>query len=159
LRKIAVSQQIERAYDAGLSFTSPLPFYGEPMLAGDTSYTWKKPVLVLVDELAGSCGDVFPMLVKANGAAKLFGERTWGLGGNVEGFTLNYSLADVRLTRGLFAAYRGEQATYEDAVYAENNGVTPDIPFKRTLEDFRKGYVGYVKAFADEAVKLTQPQP
>jgi hypothetical protein len=59
----------------------------------------------------------------------------------------------------LFAAYRGEQATYEDAVYAENNGVTPDIPFKRTLEDFRKGYVGYVKAFADEAVKLTLPQP
>lgn len=154
LRKLATAARIESDYDAGLSITSPIPFYGEPMLSQDSEYTWKKPVLVLIDELAGSCGDVFPMLAKAGGTAKLFGERTWGLGGNVEGFTLNYSLADVRLTRGLFTSYRGEQATYADGTFAENNGVTPDIPFRRTLEDFRNGYVGYVKAFADAAASL-----
>ena len=158
LRKLSTAERIERDYDAGLSISGVLPFYGEPMLSPDAGYTWKKPVLVLIDELAGSCGDVFPMLVKAGGNATLFGERTWGLGGNVEGFQLNYSLADVRLTRGLFTAYRGEQASYADSVFVENNGVTPDIPFKRTLEDFRKGYVDYVKAFADAAVKLTEAQ-
>jgi C-terminal processing protease CtpA/Prc len=154
LRMLSNSERIERDYDSGLSITDPIPFYGQLMIGPDKSYTWKKPVLVLADELAGSCGDVFPMLVKANGAATLFGERTWGLGGNVESFTLNYSLAQVSLTRGLFAAYKGSAGSYDDALFVENNGVTPDIPHQRTLEDFRKGYVDYVKAFSDAAIKL-----
>lgn len=156
LRLLAVSSQIEAAYDAKESITQPLPFYGDSFLRPDATYTWKKPVLVLIDELAGSCGDVFPMLVKANGAAKLFGKRTWGLGGNVEEFVLNNSRAEVRITRGLFTTQRTDE-NYTDASYVENNGVAPDIAYSHTLADFRAGFVGYVKNFSEAAASLVAP--
>jgi C-terminal processing protease CtpA/Prc len=156
LRLLSVSSQIEAAYDAKESITKPLPFYGDAFLRPDATYTWKKPVLVLIDELAGSCGDVFPMLLKANGAAKLFGKRTWGLGGNVEEFLLTNSRAEVRITRGLFTTLSPD-GNYTDANYAENNGVTPDIEYSHTLADFRAGFVGYVKSFSEAAVTLVAP--
>ncbi len=148
----AMGSIVEAAYDRGERMTTPLPIIGGSERVAPADFTWKKPMLVLVDELAGSCGDAFPMLVKNNKVAKLFGKRTMGLGGNVESFTLTHSRTDFRMTRGLFTSYRADKK-YTDDLMVENNGVTPDYPYEHTAEDFRKGFVGYVGEFSKQAIK------
>lgn len=147
------SNAVEEAYDAGAAVTAPIGLVGDLVVRPNEKYVWKKPVLVLADELAGSCGDIFPMLMKRNGISKIFGERTMGLGGNVEEVTtLTYTGASVNLTRGLFTQYREDNAyTKEDLV--ENNGILPDYPHKISRQDFLDGYVEYVNAFSSKAVE------
>lgn len=143
---------IEKSYDEGKSLTSPIPLFAGEMVAPDKDYQWKKPVLVLHDEMAGSCGDIFPMLMKRNNVAKTFGKRTMGLGGNVEPVAqLSYSNGQLRLTRGLFTTYRPDGA-YTDADLVENNGIEPTIGYSHTVEDFRKGYQKYVESFSEAAI-------
>ncbi len=150
----ARAQLVDRAMDEGQSITAPMPLIGFEYVQPDKKYTWKKPVLVLADELAGSCGDIFPMYMQRNGIAKIFGERTMGLGGNVEEvIKLPYSAASVRLTRGLFTTYKAD-GEYRTADLVENNGITPDYKFQHTVSDVREGFVGYVEAVLKEAVKL-----
>ena len=144
---------IEAAYDKGETLTEALPAFGGYKKVQPLDYVWRKPMLVLIDELSMSCADAFPMLVKNNGVAKLFGSRTAGLGGNVEPMeTLPYSGASLRLTRSLFTSYR-DDGVYEPAVLAENNGAEPDYPYDHSIEDFRAGYTGFVEAFSRKALE------
>jgi len=146
------ASQVEHAYDAGQSLTAPLSLYLSKDLPPDDAYVWTKPKLVLIDELAGSCGDVFPMLIKRNGTAPLFGRRTMGLGGNVETVgTLTNSTAQLNLTRGLFTTHRDDEV-YPADVFVENNGVTPDVEHIITVDDFRAGFVEYMQHFSDVVV-------
>jgi hypothetical protein len=139
---------VEKAYDAGQGIAPPQPLYLDKDLPPDPVYVWTKPRLVLIDELAGSCADVFPMLIKRNAAAPLFGRRTMGLGGNVEMVgTLTNSTAQLRLTRGLFTTHRDDE-TYAKEVFVENNGVQPDIEHEITAADFRAGFVDYMTHFS-----------
>ena len=143
---------VEQAYDAGKSLSEPIPLFTGGFYVTKPAFRWKKPMLVLIDELAGSCGDMFPMIVKANKRAQMFGQRTMGLGGNVEEVgILNNSRIRVSMTRGLFYPYNPNRGPLASE-FIENNGVTPDIPYTHTLEDFRSGYVNYVKSFSDAAV-------
>ncbi len=145
--------EVEKAYDEGKFLSPPIPIFSGKFYAEALSFRWTKPSLVLIDELAGSCGDVFPMLVKANKTTKLFGQTTMGLGGNVEEVTkLFHSQIHVRMTRGLFHAFRAD-GNYQPSDYVENNGVAPDYSYAHSVEDFRNGYVGYVKAFSDKAIE------
>ncbi|MBC7740570.1 MAG: PDZ domain-containing protein [Bdellovibrionaceae bacterium] len=144
---------VEKAYDEGRFLSEPFPLFVGTNYATRKEANWKKPMLVLIDELAGSCGDMFPMLVKANKRAQLFGQNTMGLGGNVEQVgQLNNSRIQVKLTRGLFHPYRADGA-YVPSDLIENNGVAPDIEYAHTVKDFRAGYVDYVKAFSEKAVE------
>lgn len=148
-----IKNLIESSYDQGMKITpTPVGFNGEFYL--DAKAIWSKPILVLIDQVSGSGGDAFPMLMKANGVAKLFGQRTMGLGGNVEAIvTLPVSGGSVRLTRGLFTTYSPE-GEYPDNTLIENNGVTPDISYEHNIEDARRGYVNYFNTFSSEAIKL-----
>ena len=139
--------------DAGKDLTSPFALLGNEWLDPDTQYTWKKPLLVLADELAGSCGDIFPMYMQRNGVSRIFGERTMGLGGNVEPITGSYglgnSLAQARLTRGMFTTVQAE-GIYSDEQWVENNGIVPDVHYTHTVEDYRRGYLAYVQTFSEQ---------
>lgn len=144
---------VEKAYDNGDFMTESFPLFGGSAYSSPRQFTWTKPMLVLIDELAGSCGDMFPMLVKANKRAKLFGQNTMGLGGNVEEVgQLNNSRITIAMTRGLFHPYRPD-GKYVPADLVENNGVAPDIEYSHTVKDVRAGYVDYVKAFSDKALE------
>jgi C-terminal processing protease CtpA/Prc len=141
---------VEQAYDAGEGISRPLPWNPDTTLPPDESYVWTKPVIVLVDELAGSCGDAFPMLISNNHVAPLFGRRTMGLGGNVEPFgPLSNSDATLYLTRGLFTTHRDDE-TYPASVFVENNGVQPDIEHVISVDDFRAGFIEYMTHFSQE---------
>lgn len=142
---------VEDAYDKKQFLTEPIPLFTGSKMATVGEYNWSKPMIVLIDELAGSCGDMFPMLVKTNKRAKLFGQQTMGLGGNVETVgQLNYSRISINLTRGLFHPYQKSEETEKG--YIENTGVQPDIEYSHTVKDFRAGFVDYVKTFSDLAV-------
>jgi hypothetical protein len=147
-----MADETQQAYDRGLFLTKPISVWmAYPTLPPMQDYAWKKPILVLADELSGSCADIFPMLMKANNTAKIFGQRTSGHGGNLEAFELPNSNL-LKLTRGLFTAYQPDQV-YEDADFIENNGVNPDFLYDHTLTDFRAGYVGYVHEFSRAAIQ------
>lgn len=149
----SMASEVEAAYDHGHVLTSPVPIIGGHNKVGPLNYTWKKPMLVLIDELAISCGDAFPMLIKSNNVAKLFGQRTAGAGGNVEMLQpFGHSQARLHLTRGLYTSYR-DDGNYPDEVMMENNGVAPDYPYSHTIDDFRAGFVGYVGAFSEKALE------
>ncbi|MBT4761430.1 MAG: PDZ domain-containing protein [Bdellovibrionaceae bacterium] len=152
---MSMSKDMESDYENNLSLTSyPFPiFSGEDYSKPNKKYTWKKPMLVLTDELAGSCGDAFPKMIKTSKRSKIFGQRTMGLGGNVEEVAkLVYSQGSLRLTRGLFTTYKSDN-NYPDSHMVENNGVVPDYEYNHTVTDFRKGFVDYVEKFSQKAVE------
>lgn len=144
---------VEKSYDQGDFLSAPIPLFTGNVKADKKKFNWSKPMLVLIDELAGSCGDIFPMLVKANHRAVLFGQTTMGLGGNVEEVVqLQNSRVHVKMTRGMFFPYKND-VKENDQDYVENNGVSPDVPYAHTVEDFRGGFVNYVKLFSDKALE------
>jgi len=148
---------VEKAYDNHEFLSEPFPLFTGSSFATKQAYTWTKPMLVLIDELAGSCGDIFPMLVKANKRAKLFGRQTMGLGGNVEPVgQLNHSRITVSLTRGLFYPYRTD-GVVQNSDYIENNGVLPDYEYNHTVSDFRNGYIQYIQMFSQKAIEQLNP--
>ena len=145
-------QIIEDAYDAGLGLAPPLPLYLTGELPPDDLYVWTKPMLVLIDELAGSGGDAFPMLIQRNGIAPLFGRRTMGLGGSVQQFgPLPHSDAVFTVTRGLFTNHQ-EDGSYAPEDFIENNGIEPDIEHVISVQDYRTGFVDYMTHFSDTIV-------
>jgi C-terminal processing protease CtpA/Prc len=152
-----ISTQIESAYDSFEPLSVPVQFEGPNPYLEPSDFVWKKPLLVLIDELSGSGGDAFPMLLKSNRLARFFGERTMGLGGSVEPtVTLPNMQATLYLTRGLFTTYR-EDGQYTDASYIENSGVEPDLRYVLTVDDVRGGYVNYMTAFSDVIWNMANP--
>ncbi len=154
-RLLSAVKNLERDSEAGLRLTKdPFSFSMREVLpAAPGGAVWKKPVLILIDELCGSGGDAVPMMLKSNGLAKVFGNRTAGLGGSVEKvIDLPYTRSSLSLTRGLFTTFRPD-GKYTDADFIENNGVTPDIQYTHTIKDMRDGFDAYFKAFSDEATK------
>lgn len=154
-RLLSTVKNLERDSEAGLRLTKePVSFSMREVLpAAPGGAVWKKPVLLLIDELCGSGGDAVPMMMKANGLAKIFGNRTAGLGGSVEKvIDLPFTRATLNLTRGLFTTFKPD-GKYSDADFIENNGVTPDVQYTHTVKDFRDGFDAYFNAFSTEATK------
>ena len=78
-----------------------------------------------------------------------------GAGGNVVSYNLFHSNSRISLTRGLFSSYNPEN-NYDDETLIENNGVTPDILHRISVQDVRDGYVDYIKAFSQSAIEQIQ---
>ena len=154
-RLLSTVKNLERDSEAGLRLTKdPFSFSMREVLpAAPGGAVWHKPVVVLIDELCASGGDAVPMMLKANGLAKLFGNRTAGMGGSVEKvIDLPFTRASLNLTRGLFTTFKPD-GKYTDADFIENNGVIPDVQYTHTVKDVRDGFDTYFNAFSTEATK------
>src|SRR5262249_17950265 len=90
---------------------------------------YAKPILVLIDEMTASAGDAFAATLQDNARAPLFGWRTMGAGGNVEGWSAGtYSLGFTSVTESLMIRKNPVVTSdYPTAPYVENIGVRPDI--------------------------------
>ncbi len=151
-----MAAEVERAIGHGDHMTPPLPFMtGEPSIS-PADYVWQKPMLVLADELSGSCADVFPMLIKGNHIARIFGQTTAGAGGSYEDFephvVLSNSKTEISFTRGLFTLFKAA-GNYEQNDFVENNGIVPDYPYQVSIDDFKAGFVDYVQAMSEHALE------
>jgi hypothetical protein len=141
------ARKIDAAYSAGKSLSEPLPPFSDTTTLDPDAAHWNKPAIMLIDELAVSCGDIVPLLLKANHVVPLFGQGTMGGGGNVEEVaTLTNSRWSLNLSRGLGTVF-DPTGVYPDVNFIEDNGVVPDVAYTHSLADFRAGYVGYVNAF------------
>jgi C-terminal processing protease CtpA/Prc len=150
----ACARQLDALFSADETLSEPIPFPGLSSHPEPGRVRWTKPLLVLIDELSVSAGDLFPLLIKSNHLDTLFGQGTSGAGGNVEVVTqLPHSAVQLALTRGSFTVV-DPSAAHPDERFVEDNGVTPDLEYSHTVADFRAGYVGYVEGFSKAAVEF-----
>ncbi len=132
---------IETTWTSGTSRLTPkIAIDGHAtMLPNPIRYT--KPVVMLIDEMAGSGGDAFPAMMKGLGRAKLFGQTTSGLGGHIQMYPAGLPNSQMKfsLTKSLF--YR------PDGVAIENNGAVPDQFYTIKRDDVMYGFKEYQTAY------------
>ena len=130
---------INCAWELGDYLTPKTSISGEDWIYPNRIH-YTKPIVMLIDELAGSGGDAFPSLMGGYKRATLLGTRTWGLGGHVEELPPLYNSAiNVRMTKSLF--YR------PDGTPVENNGAVPDVNYSITRDDYLYDYKNYQKFY------------
>lgn len=115
-----------------------------------SAMAYKKPLIVLADELSASAGDAFPSVIQDNGRGKIVGFQTMGLGGSVVPYNATvHSEVQARVTVSLMT--RREPvvtAEFPTAPYIENIGVRPDIELDyMTRENLMNRGAGFVEAF------------
>lgn len=154
--------ELNRAAANGDELTAPSPLCSPDGLvqphAGEKGKrgVYTKPVLMLINEVSMSTADMVPATLKAAGRVVMFGTRTCGAGGSVgeikigenEEFTLNITQSLVWLEDAVEA---GEGIKTH---YIENVGVTPDIEYHITVNDFLGGYLSYRHAVEQSVLSL-----
>lgn len=127
-------------WNAGRRLTPPCYLYGVDWIQPHATVRYTKPILMLVNRLDFSGGDFLPAILQDHGRATLFGERTAGAGGAVEGFSYPnlYGVDNIHYTCSIAERLQGNPI--------ENLGVTPDVPYSLTRKDLEQGYSGYVRA-------------
>ena len=90
------------------------------------------PKAMIIDETAGSGGDLLPWMFRKFGVGPLIGQRTWGGLVGVLGFP-------VLMDGGSISAPNLAIWTEEDGWVVENEGVAPDIEVEQTPADVIAG--------------------
>jgi tricorn protease len=116
------------------------------------------PIAVLIDQDAGSDGDIFPETMRTIGAGTLIGTRTWG---GVVGIDMSKDFTD-----GGMASQPGYGHWTPSRGYAiENEGVKPDIEVEITPADRQAGRDPQLERAVDfvkgklPATRFTPPRP
>jgi hypothetical protein len=133
-----------RAMTGPLAAACPSPGYptavevAEPARGPDgTILAYTKPIIVLVDELSVSFGDMFPAMIQDNSRGKLVGMRTGGWGGSISGWLGGYfSEGFATNTNSLVVRWKDASAPgLPTAPYIENLGVQPEIELDYMTRD------------------------
>ncbi len=107
---------------------------------------------VLIDQHAGSDGDIFPDTFKKLGLGPLIGKRTWG------------GVIGIRTDKGFVDSGMSSQPEFAwfDATRGwaiENHGVDPDIEVEMTPEDWISGKDPQLDRAIDEMMKKMAEKP
>ncbi|MBS1834517.1 MAG: hypothetical protein JST65_17500 [Acidobacteria bacterium] len=141
------------ALDTGEDFE---PSLDRPPLtnANGAVVSYRKPIVLLVDEMTASGGDAFAATLQDTGRATLVGYRTMGLGGTVQYYTLDgYTELDLSITTGLMSRNR------PGATVIENVGVQPDIANDyMTADNLTNRGKTYVDTFTKAIVERVRAQ-
>ena len=134
-------------WSLGNRLTKPLPLFGIEKIQPHSNVRFTKPILVLINELDFSCGDLFPAIMQDNKRAVLFGSKTAGAGG----YVLQTSFPNLA---GIDAfTYTGSLLERLDGSYIENVGVSPDISYVLTEDDVKTGAYQEYKSAVIEALE------
>jgi hypothetical protein len=127
-------------WEEGKSYTDPFPLYGLETIKPHSSVCYRKPIVVLANHQDFSAADFLPAILQDNGRATIFGEQTAGAGGVVD--THHFP----NLSGLAYYSYTSTFAERPTGLPIENLGVTPDVPYKLTVNDLLGGYRGYIAA-------------
>ncbi|MBY0501502.1 MAG: PDZ domain-containing protein [Alphaproteobacteria bacterium] len=110
------------------------------------------PMVALINEYAGSDGDIFSHSFKTLKLGPLIGKRTWG---GVVGMWLRYNLIDGgATTQPEFSFW------FHDVGWAvENYGVDPDIEVEITPQDYEKGVDPQLDRGIKEVLDILKASP
>jgi tricorn protease len=110
------------------------------------------PKVMVINEMAGSGGDLMPYMFKRRKIGPLVGKRTWG--GLVH-------TADTPpfVDGGTMIAPRGGFFTRDGKWAVENEGVAPDIDVENWPKDVIAGKDPQLERAVEEALKLLKAQP
>jgi tricorn protease len=110
------------------------------------------PKVMIVNEMAGSGGDLMPYMFKRRGIGPLVGKRTWG--GLVH-------TADTPpfIDGGSMIAPRGGFITRDGKWAIENEGVAPDIDVENWPKEVIAGRDPQLERAVEEAMKRLQANP
>jgi len=156
----AIEKEIIDAYNGNRGRTAPVSLTTGDLTLAPAPNAYAKPVLLLVDEMTASGGDMFAAIMQDNHRATLLGMRTMGAGGSVIDFhCTTYTESACNITASLMN--RGvviSGTEYPPSPYIENVGVRPDIVVDyMTRANLMSAGAPFVQAFTAAAVKLTQP--
>jgi hypothetical protein len=134
-------------WNAGRTLTNPY-YLGGVNQINPASVHYSKPILLLINHLDFSGGDFFPTILQDNKRVTILGTRTAGAGG----YVLDYKIANDAGVDG----FRCTESIAErvDGNPIENLGVTPDIVYEMTAEDYTGNYAPYTKAVKDAVSQL-----
>ncbi|MGE5176378.1 MAG: S41 family peptidase, partial [Hyphomicrobiales bacterium] len=124
-------------------------------LGAVTPYPYKVlngPFVVLMNEFAGSDGDIFPYVVQKEKLAPVIGTRTWG---GVVGINGERHLVDGSMATEPEGAFWVPQEGWA----IENHGVDPDIVVENLPQDVAKGVDAQLDRGIEETLKLLQAHP
>ena len=146
--RLSYASFIVSEWNAGHKLTQPYWIDGvEHINPAATHYS--KPIVVLINHLDFSGGDFFPTIMQDNKRVTVFGSRTAGAGGYVNDVSVpnNLGIDSFRCTESI--------AERVNLSPIENLGVTPDVPYSMSANDFQNNYVDYVKAIQATVSSVT----
>ncbi len=139
---------IVEEWNDGRTLTKPYYLYGVDCINRHPEIRYTKPILLLVNRLCFSGGDFLPAILQDNKRVTIFGSKTAGAGGYVDGFSYPNPFGVA------FFHYTGSIAERIDNNPIENIGITPDIPYEITEQDLQNNFSGYVQAVLDAVENL-----
>jgi len=111
------------------------------------------PMVALIDQYAGSDGDIVALGFRQRGLGPLIGTRTWG---GVVGIDMRYSLADgTVVTQPRYAFFFEGGAGWS----VENHGVDPDIEVEIAPQDWAAGRDPQLDRAVEEVLAALEERP
>jgi len=110
------------------------------------------PKVMIVNEMAGSGGDLLPYMFKRRRIGPLVGKRTWG------GLVGTWD-TPVLIDGGVMVAPRGGFFDRDGSWAVENEGVTPDIDVENWPKAVVAGGDPQLERAVEEALRLLEANP
>jgi tricorn protease len=110
------------------------------------------PKVMIVNEMAGSGGDLMPYMFKLRKIGPLVGKRTWG-------GLVHTADTPTFVDGGSMIAPRGGFFTREGKWAVENEGVAPDIDVENWPKDVIAGHDPQLERAVQEAMRLLKEHP
>jgi tricorn protease len=110
------------------------------------------PKVMIINEMAGSGGDLMPYMFRRRKIGPLVGKRTWG-------GLVHTADTPTLVDGGTMIAPRGGFFTREGKWAVENEGVAPDIDVENTPRDVAAGRDPQLERAVQEALRLLAERP
>ena len=110
------------------------------------------PKVMVINEMAGSGGDLMPYMFKRRGIGPLIGKTTWG-------GLVHTADTPAFIDGGSMIAPRGGFITRDGKWAIENEGVAPDIDVENWPKDVIAGRDPQLERAVEEAMKLLKAKP
>ena len=107
---------------------------------------------MIVNEMAGSGGDLLPYMFRNRKIGTLVGKRTWG-------GLVHTADTPAFVDGGTMIAPRGGFFTTDDRWAVENEGVAPDIDVENWPKDVAAGHDAQLERAVAEALKQLEAHP
>jgi len=110
------------------------------------------PKVMIINEMAGSGGDMLPYMFKQMNIGPLIGTKTWG------GLVGIWDVPDL-MDGGYMTAPRGGFFDLNGRWDVENVGITPNIEVEMTPKEVMDGHDPQLERAVEEALKLLKENP